>query len=219
MEFDVSAAHSALAAFSAAMNPRYGGRYWITCGTLLGAIRDGAFIKHDGDIDFGMHIRDFDDRLVETLQSAGIRLIKTSGHRDDGLTLTFVNSGVKLDIFFCYDEGGRIWHAVSNGKPQVRYYYDAFGVVPHSFQGVSVFVPDPPIAVLEANYGKAWAVPVKRWHYAYSPPNVVLRGNAAQKVKYDLKRGIWELKSRTRAAWNLLRQEAASRRKGVVADG
>lgn len=204
---DASRAQDTLARFCTALDGAgYAGRYWITCGTLLGFRRDGDFIGHDGDIDFAMFASDYDDGVKEALAAAGFPLKRSSGSREDGLILTFSDGGVKCDVYMCYRDGGTIWHSVANGRPQVRYLYDAFTVEPARFRDVDVFVPAPPETVLEANYGPDWRQPVRRWHYAYSPYNVSVKGGPAWQAKYWLKSGIWQVKSRLRER---LRRRAA----------
>lgn len=210
---DKSKAQDTLARFCGALDAAgYGGRYWITCGTLLGLSRDGDFIGHDSDIDFGMFAADYDDGVPEALKAAGFALRKTAGSRQNGLILTFSDGGPKCDIFFCYRANGKIWHAVNSGRPQIRYYYDEFSLSGARFKGVDVSIPHPAEAVLEANYGPEWRRPVRRWHYAYSPYNVSVVGGPLQQAKYWAKNGIWQVKSRLRAAFRTMQAGLAGRR-------
>lgn len=201
MHFDVDSAGLTLAAFAAAMDGAgLRGRYWLTKGALLGFCRQGDFIAHDGDIDFGMFADDYDERLPAALAEAGFRLLKRTGRPEDGLTLTFSDGRTKVDIFFHYREPDGFWHAVTNGPPQVRYRYRPFGLAPARLRGVELTIPSPPEAVVEAIYGPDWRLPVRRWHYAYSPYNVEVAGGTLMQAKYRIKNGIWQVKSRLRQA-------------------
>ena len=196
---DRSEARSALAAFCAAMNASYAGRYWATAGTLLGICRENDLIAHDGDIDFGMHIADYDEALVPLLRSHGFRLRRTLGSVENGLILKFLHGRTKVDIFFFYPEGGggRLWHALSDGG-RIRAHFPPFRLKPHLFHGTQLYVPDPVEAVLAANYGPGWRTPVKRWHYAYSAHNVVVHGPTAYRLWHRVKNGVWQVRSRLR---------------------
>ena len=214
MSFDLDSARAALAAFAAAMDAAgYRGRYWITCGTLLGFRREGNFLKHDGDIDFAMHIGDLDEAIVPALEKVGFRLIKTMGTRESGYAMTFFDGTTKADIFFHYpDDGGGTWHAVTRGRPQVRYRFPPFDLAPAEFRGVPVTIPSPPETFLSAVYGPDWATPVRRWHYAYCPHNLQLVGDGAAMARYRVKRAIWEVKSRLRQVWRDAKRKRAEAR-------
>ena len=213
LQFDTGAARSTLADFCAALDGAgFAGRYWLSCGTLLGYRREGNFIAHDGDIDIGILASDYRDDLVTTLQDSGFTLRRRRGTQADGLTLTFAHRGTKVDIFFHYRAGDRLWHLVTKGPPEIRYSYPAFGLTPSTFLDIPVFVPDRVDEVLEAAYGAQWRQPVSRWHYAYSPYNVEVVGGLPSKGFFWLKNGIWQVKSRLRAAVKAFRHSRSADR-------
>lgn len=78
--------------------------YTLAFGSLLGAVREKGFIKHDLDIDTAMWADDYDDRLQETLRDFGFERIhsytvdKGASAREE----TYEKNGVSIDIFFFY---------------------------------------------------------------------------------------------------------------------
>ncbi len=99
-------------------------RWWLDCGTLLGAIRDKDFIDHDLDTDVGILEEDFDDTLVAQLQEKGFRILHIFGTRDYGYEVSLARGGVKTDIFLYYKEKKSRWFACwkngfRNGKSDV----------------------------------------------------------------------------------------------------
>ncbi len=80
--------------------------YVLFAGTMLGAIREHGFIKHDHDIDTGMWIDDFNQNVVDELAEAGFRVLHSFSIDNDrlGKELTFehLRTGIHIDIFFFY---------------------------------------------------------------------------------------------------------------------
>lgn len=80
--------------------------YVMFAGSMLGAIREHGFIKHDLDIDTGMWIDDFCPEVINELADAGFRVLHTFSIDNDrlGKELTFehLRTGIHIDIFFFY---------------------------------------------------------------------------------------------------------------------
>lgn len=81
-----------------------GYKYSLAFGTMLGAVREHGFIKHDADIDTFMWIEDYDENLFKCLFDAGFKLkhsfLVENGKyaREDTVEL----KGVQIDIFYIY---------------------------------------------------------------------------------------------------------------------
>ena len=104
MSFDRHAAHRALAALCSVLNERHAGKYWVTCGTLLGIVREGDFLSHDSDVDVAMFAEDIDEALLVALAAAGFELRKTYGRVGANLLLVkLLRWGIKLGVSVCLD--------------------------------------------------------------------------------------------------------------------
>lgn len=61
--------------------------YWLECGTLIGAIREGTYLEWDGDMDISIHFKDI----------KRVRQLKKKFEQYDILLDGFVKSGVWRD--------------------------------------------------------------------------------------------------------------------------
>lgn len=76
--------------------------YWLDFGTLLGAIREGTFIKHDFDLDLGMYLYDHSVEIEKCFKKHGFKKIKdfTIDNGKYGREETYEYLGVQIDLFF-----------------------------------------------------------------------------------------------------------------------
>lgn len=81
-----------------------GYKYSLAFGTLLGAVREKGFIKHDEDIDIFMWIEDYNESFVNCLLQHGFKFYHTFSVDNDklGKEDTIVYDGVQIDIFYIY---------------------------------------------------------------------------------------------------------------------
>lgn len=84
---------------------REGGyRYMLTAGTMLGAVREHGFIKHDMDLDVAMWIDDYCPEMVKDLGRYGFEWLysyQVDGGRC-GREDTFDYKGCRIDIFYIF---------------------------------------------------------------------------------------------------------------------
>ena len=158
-----------------------GARWWLTDGTLLGFVRDGAFLGHDTDVDLGLRISDYSPRLVRALESAGLSIYETYGSVENGLQITVRSRwlylpGTSLDLFFFYDDPATrtMWHAAYFRETQLRYRYTPFDLGQLEHRGETYSIPSPPQAFLQAKYGDSWRIPDPTWHNMLSPRSLDL---------------------------------------------
>ena len=83
---------------------KYGYTYSLAFGTMLGAVREHGFIKHDADIDVFMWIEDRDDRFLDILKKEGFKLTHTYSVENGkfGQEDTIEYNEVQIDIFYIY---------------------------------------------------------------------------------------------------------------------
>jgi len=151
--------------------------FWLTCGTLLGYARENDFINHDTDIDLGIFIKDWNAAIISNVIEAGFELYHEFGTNDKGLEYSFIKDGVKVDLFFFYEDmdKGYHWMAVHGGKgmkSMCKYNFPWLVMFDEiEFKGEHFRIPSNYEPYLKAQYGPDWNVPMKHWHYFYSPFN------------------------------------------------
>lgn len=148
-----------------------GATYWIDCGTLLGAIREGDFLEHDTDIDFGVWTTEHHEAIAEGIEAAGFKRWRFFGTPDSGYEQSFTRDGLKVDLFFFYPLGAKVWQGSWLGDHLIVSEFDrAVVLAPRrmSFRGLRTFVPRRPELMLEARYGE-WEQVVREWDWSRDP--------------------------------------------------
>ncbi|MFO0955382.1 MAG: LicD family protein [Candidatus Saccharibacteria bacterium] len=173
---------------------KYQCTYWLSDGTLLGAIRENDFIAHDNDVDLGVWAADFDVRVIhELLHRFGCRFGRLQGKPDDGMLITLQRAGVHLDLFFYYplknstiSEKSAIYcssymllkpYDSSNKAKRYDYLYPDFKpLVRRSLKGHNFWVPKNAKQHLIAAYGKNWRTPQPNWDTMKDQCNIKSHG-------------------------------------------
>ena len=153
--------------------------YFIDQGTVLGAVREGGFLKDDHDIDMGFFMGSYrKEEMLEILLGAGFTvewLLDTPDHLSPQYSMWY--KGVRVDFScFCHDLLlEKVWHY--SYLPLVSY---ARNVFPARLFNVMETVkladgsypaPSPVEEYLERRYGN-WKMRQKRWDYMRDPPCV-----------------------------------------------
>ncbi|XP_014271656.2 ribitol-5-phosphate transferase FKTN isoform X2 [Halyomorpha halys] len=153
--------------------------FWISSGTCLGFFRECDIIPYSKDVDIGINAQDYDERIILHMEAHGLILKHWFGQPNDSLELSFIdNRGVKLDIFFFYEENNHIW----NGGTQLRtgkkfkYIFPKFNLCWTFFCGLKLRIPCEIESYIVANYGNNWFIPIYEWDWKSSPSNVVPNG-------------------------------------------
>lgn len=132
-------------------------KFWLTMGSLLGAVRDNDFIPWDDDVDMDMLEEDFVSvmyKLKERLIEAGfiVRLTDTKKYPK----MSFFKYGQKLSLgALCkYSKRWRV-------RPRYKYPNHCFLKEEYiEFKGMRFLVPSPVDEFLTHCY-KNWRIPIK----------------------------------------------------------
>lgn len=130
--------------------------FYIMHGTLLGAIREHDFIKHDIDIDTCLIDEEALVELIPQLSEAGLQLCRY----EKNVIYSFIRDNVYIDVYIVNLLEGLI------SPFYVRYLYRIIprkyfrGKATINFLGETFRIPKHAIKLLEFWYGKNWRTPI-----------------------------------------------------------
>lgn len=160
-------------------------RYMLAFGSMLGAIREHGFIKHDLDIDTWMFIEDDNEKLVPELEKYGFRLLYHYSIDNDrlGKEYTLDYKGCRLDIFFifpavdnypyCNDfvhEDGMRTHEVMPRRIEMPFVRD---IRYEKFENLELPVSKNAEELCEYRYGKDYMNPNPNWVWTKAKNSIV----------------------------------------------
>ncbi|KAK6623947.1 hypothetical protein RUM44_010803 [Polyplax serrata] len=171
--------------------------FWISSGTLLGYYRQCDVIPYSRDVDIGVFIKDYNEKLIERFKSAHMKLIHQFGRISEGFELSFSLNEIKLDVFFFYDDGVHFWNGghqiyrknkTSFGAYKYKYTFPKFTLCWTEFLDMKVRIPCQTETYIKANYGPDWFIPVPKWSWVDSPFNVQKMGEwKSEEIKEVIK--------------------------------
>lgn len=162
-----------------------GVQYCLMWGSLIGAVRERGFIKHDFDIDVAVRIpEDNKDKVVAALLKAGFkhkhRFLVDGGI--NGMEDTVTKDGVDIDIFYIYKdrETGKeyctsfnvidnetSWEACIKKHGNLNCYRFFFPFPEHfvktRFETIEMPIPDNYDEILKSYYGDGYMTPNPGW--------------------------------------------------------
>ena len=204
-DFDIDDAFLALADWDRIFfKERY--KWFVISGTFLGLIREGGFLKHDYDIDFGIFYEDLlFDEIVNKIQNSEDFVIRKIDYLYEGVFKndSFISknekkpvllkiihkTGLNIDLFIHYRDGNIIWH----GSSYHRWENKIFNLKTYLLNDLEVFGPHNSDLYLTENYGD-WRTPVTNFHFNTGTPNLSIIKNPSS-IAMFVKR-ISEFRSR-----------------------
>ncbi len=159
--------------------------YTLAFGSILGAIREHGFIKHDLDIDTAVWIEDYTPRIAQELEKAGF--VWVFEHTVDGGKLgredTFEYDGVRIDIFYMYPPINEYPYCCDfvfkDGMEQYQRLARRIEI-PFSrqrrkvrFESIELYVPDNAEEYCEFRYGPDYMTPNSSWSWIAERQHVV----------------------------------------------
>ena len=162
-----------------------GVRYTLAFGSILGAIREHGFIKHDVDIDTAMWIDDFKPEMVSALERAGFTWVFSHAVDDSrlGREDTFEYNGVRIDIFYFYPAVDQLPYCCDFVYQEGMGLHELLPrcvVIPFSrerrkvpFEDIEVYVPDNAEEFCEFRYGPDYMIPNPSWNWINETNHII----------------------------------------------
>jgi cytidyltransferase-like protein len=180
--------------------------WWLEAGTCLGAVREQGFIPHDPDIDIGLHPKEpaLWDKLQADMIAAGFEFLRAWIYGKKKTELSFRKNGVKVDLFFFYDDGDFWWHGAfgpnkKGGRdvdleflPHVFSAHLFKDLKPVTFHGLPCFLPNPPERYLLERYGSNWRQRQRAYRY-WNDCRAIDRNYFKRGAKAVFIGGVWDL--------------------------
>lgn len=153
-----------------------GFKYTLAFGSILGAIREHGFIKHDIDIDTAMWIDDFSPEVVTTLEKAGFTWLFCNMVDEGrlGREDTFEYQGVRIDIFYFYPAIDTYPYCCDFLKPEKEgdHFLARRIEVPYTrgrkktrFEDMEVYIPENAEEICTFRYGPNYMTPDPDWNW------------------------------------------------------
>lgn len=157
--------------------------YCLFWGSLIGAVREHGFIKHDFDIDVAVWKDDYSDKFKDALLENGFshkhRFLIDKG--ESAMEDTFEKDGVAIDIFYFFEDASKGAYCTSFdymedcitweecfqrfGNVKIkRFFFDLphkFDYVP--FENIELPIPRNYDSILRSTYGDNYMTPDPEW--------------------------------------------------------
>lgn len=174
----------ALKAFVDCMEEQ-GIKYTLAFGSILGAIREHGFIKHDIDIDTAIWIDDYKPDMVAALEKVGFTWVFSHTVDDGklGREDTFEYHGVRIDVFYFYPAIDKLPYCCDflwqdELGPSCRLPRRVEIPLSHErrkvpFEGIEVYVPDNAEEFCKFRYGSDYMTPNPSWNWINEREHIV----------------------------------------------
>jgi len=139
-------------------------RFFLSSGTLLGAIRENGFIASDYDLDIGVFAEELSpEECAGMFEGTPFQVISV---KPEFVILKHAPSEISIDVFRYIREHGLIHY----GTVIHRWWHEPFGLEPREFQGHEFLVPTDVEKHLTERYGN-WRSPALFYDLSYDGPN------------------------------------------------
>jgi len=143
-------------------------KYYLSEGTLLGAIRDGNFIAWDHDLDLRVEPTDWKSSMREEFERSGFQYLDAicpKLYQDKSSGCVVIKRDIHTDVALNYYYPPEDLRLTLPHRPNThntlrpaRFYRGDHFI---DFLGIKVRVPYPPEEYLQMLYGKDWRIPRK----------------------------------------------------------
>lgn len=160
-----------------------GFNYCLIFGSLLGAVREKGFLKHDDDVDVAMWNADWSPKMRHILESNGFKLVHSFlvDNGKSGREETYKYGDIQIDIFYFYeaideypytcvfgyqsDTGSHEESTAKYGGSVVLRYQMPLSKKFHyaNFETIKLPVPENPEKDLACTYGEDFMIPKPNW--------------------------------------------------------